>query len=68
MLHKDSKLCICIENKVMNNEPYPDVFTEGRAYYYYKHGKGTIGIYGKNNLQVYGMTLTDFKKHFIKTK
>jgi hypothetical protein len=67
-----SKKCICIKEYVAptNEDTVTFLHKVGRTYNYldYDYAPNVIGIYGKNNVLLVGITIEDFKNHFQEKK
>ena len=66
------KKCICIKEYTAPTNDDMVTFTHkaGRSYFYldYDYAPHVVGIYGKNNKLLVGISLEDFKNHFQEKK
>ncbi len=64
------KKCLCIKEYIAPTEIGVAAFKHkiGRTYCYldYDYAQNIIGIYGKNNILLIGISIEDFKNHFQK--
>ena len=62
------KRCVCVKEYAAPTNEEQITFTHkvGRSYYYldYDYAPHVIGIYGKNNKLLIGISIEDFKNHF----